>query len=195
MVVAFGVLALQGDFEAHARALGRLGRTALMVRTAAELERVDALILPGGESSTMLWLLGMNGLGDELERRIRAGMPTLATCAGVILLAKRVFPPQPSLGILDLDVERNAYGRQVHSSVTAVEVSAEVGGGPLMEGVFIRAPRITRAGDGVEVLGRHGADPVLVRQGQIVAATFHPELTSDARVHTLFCAIGGDHGG
>jgi len=193
--VAFGVLALQGDFEAHARALGRLGRTALMVRTAAELERVDALILPGGESSTMLWLLGMNGLGDELERRIRAGMPTLATCAGVILLAKRVFPPQPSLGILDLDVERNAYGRQVHSSVTAVEVSAEVGGGPLMEGVFIRAPRITRAGDGVEVLGRHGADPVLVRQGQIVAATFHPELTSDARVHTLFCAIGGDHGG
>lgn len=193
--MAFGVLALQGDFEAHARALGRLGRTALMVRTAAELERVDALILPGGESSTMLWLLGMNGLGDELERRIRAGMPTLATCAGVILLAKRVFPPQPSLGILDLDVERNAYGRQVHSSVTAVEVSAEVGGGPLMEGVFIRAPRITRAGDGVEVLGRHGADPVLVRQGQIVAATFHPELTSDARVHTLFCAIGGDHGG
>lgn len=193
--MAFGVLALQGDFEAHARALGRLGRTALMVRTAVELERVDALILPGGESSTMLRLLGMNGLGDELERRIRNGMPTLATCAGVVLLARAVVPPQPCLGLLDVEVERNAYGRQVYSSVTEVEVADEIGGGSTMEGVFIRAPRITRVGDTVEVLGRRGPDPVLVRQGHVLAATFHPELTSDGRVHTLFCAIGGAHDG
>lgn len=193
--MAYGVLALQGDFEAHARAIGRLGRTPLLVRTTAELERVDAIILPGGESSTMLRLLGMNGLGDELTRRIRDGMPTLATCAGVVLLARVVVPCQPSLGLLDVDVERNAYGRQVHSGVTEVEVASVVGGGSALEGVFIRAPRITRVGDTVEVLGRRGPDPVLVRQGHVLAATFHPELTSDARVHTLFFSIGGAHGG
>jgi 5'-phosphate synthase pdxT subunit len=193
--VRFGVLALQGDFAAHARALRALGAEVALVRTPPELAAVDALVLPGGESTTMLRLLAAEGLGAALVARLAAGMPTLATCAGVILLAVGVTPAQPNLGFLDLDVERNAYGRQVFSTVAEVDVGPELGGPPVMEGVFIRAPRITRVGEGVVVLGRRGSDPVLVRQGAVVAATFHPELTDDRRVHTLVAVLGGEHGG
>jgi pyridoxal 5'-phosphate synthase pdxT subunit len=191
--VLVGVLALQGDFAAHARVLRSLGLGGAQVRTRSELAAVDALVVPGGESTTMLRLLEADGLGAALAARVAGGMPTLATCAGVILLARGVSPAQPSFGVLDLDVERNAYGRQLFSTVAEIAVAPEVGGQPVMEGVFIRAPRITRWGDRVTVLGRRGADPVLVRQGAIVAATFHPELTDDRRVHTLVAAIGGEH--
>ena len=190
-----GVLALQGDFAAHARVLRALGLEVVLVRTRAELAAVDVLVVPGGESTAMLRLLEADGLGEALAARLSRGLPTLATCAGVILLARGVTPAQPSLGVLDLDVERNAYGRQVFSTVAEIAVAPEVGGQPVMEGVFIRAPCITRWGHDVAVLGRRGADPVLVRQGRIVAATFHPELTDDWRVHTLVAAIGGEHDG
>lgn len=180
-----GVLALQGDFEAHAAALGRLGVEAVPVRTAEGLEGVDALVLPGGESTTMLRLMAVEGLDGAIAARVRAGMPVLATCAGVVLLARKVNPDQPSLGLLDVAVRRNAYGRQVASAVVPVRLAPALGEPPGMEGVFIRAPRITRTGPGVEPLGWRDGDPVLVRQDRIVAATFHPELTADSRVHRL----------
>jgi 5'-phosphate synthase pdxT subunit len=179
-----GVLALQGDFEAHVAALRDVAVPA--VRTAAALERVDALVLPGGESTAMLRLMADERLAELIVERIRAGMPVLATCAGVILLARAVEPPQTSLALLDVAVVRNAYGRQVHSSVATIDVEPTLGGPPEMEGVFIRAPRIVSTGADVRVLGRHGGDPVLVSSGRIVAATFHPELGVDRRVHDLF---------
>lgn len=182
-----GVLALQGDYEAHALALAELGVSAEPVRTAAELDGVDALVIPGGESTAMLKLMEPGRLDREIARRAEAGMPVLATCAGVILLARAVRPEQGSLDLLDVDVVRNAFGRQAHSSVTTIEVNGELGGAPQMEAVFIRAPQIDRVGDGVEVLGRLGAEPVLVAAGAIIAATFHPELSADRRIHRLFC--------
>lgn len=182
-----GVLALQGDYEAHALALAELGVPAEPLRTAAELNGVDALVIPGGESTAMLKLMEPELLDREIARRVAAGMPVLATCAGVILLARAVLPEQDSLGLLDVDVVRNAFGRQAHSSVTTIEVNGELGGTPQMEAVFIRAPQIGRVGDGVEVLGRLGAEPVLVAAGAIIAATFHPELSADRRIHRLFC--------
>ncbi len=181
-----GVLALQGDFGAHAAALSEVGADAKPVRTAAELHRVDALVLPGGESTAMLKLMEPGRLDREIVRRVELGMPVLATCAGVILLATAVHPDQACLGLLDLDVVRNAYGRQVHSTVATIQVNGELGGCPQMEAVFIRAPQIQRVGAGVEVLGRLEGEPVLVGAGAIVAATFHPELTADRRVHRLF---------
>jgi 5'-phosphate synthase pdxT subunit len=185
------VLALQGDFDAHARVLRALGLGVELVRSPSELATVDVLVLPGGESTTMLRLLEADGMREALAARLSSGLPTLATCAGVIVLARKVTPSQPSLGILDLDVERNAYGRQLFSTVAEVELTAELEGPSVMEAVFIRAPRISRLGPDVTVLGRWGADPVLVRQGRIVAATFHPELTDDRRVHTLVAASWG----
>lgn len=182
-----GVLALQGDYEAHALALAELGVPAEPLRTAAELDGVDALVIPGGESTAMLKLMEPGRLDREIARRAEAGMPVLATCAGVILLARAVRPEQDSLDLLDVDVVRNAFGRQAHSSVTTIEVNGELGGAPQMEAVFIRAPQIDRVGDGVEVLGRLGAEPVLVAAGAIIAATFHPELSADRRIHRLFC--------
>lgn len=182
-----GVLALQGDYEAHALALAELGVLAEPLRTAAELDGVDALVIPGGESTAMLKLMEPGRLDREIARRAEAGMPVLATCAGVILLARAVRPEQGSLDLLDVDVVRNAFGRQAHSSVTTIEVNGELGGAPQMEAVFIRAPQIDRVGDGVEVLGRLGAEPVLVAAGAIIAATFHPELSADRRIHRLFC--------
>ena len=190
MTVTFGVLALQGDWEAHGAILGELGCTVRCVRTQRDLDEVAALVLPGGESSAMLRLMEREGLVDALKRRMRAGMPVLATCAGVILLAETVQPAQPSLGLLSMDVERNAYGRQVHSTVAEVDLEPELGRPSRMEGVFIRAPRITRVGGEVEVLGRWQDDPVLVRQGKLLAATFHPELTTDRRVHALLRRMG-----
>ena len=169
-----GVLALQGDYESHARALEQVNAQSKMVRTAAELEQVDGLIIPGGESTTFLKLLEREGLFAPLEKFVRT-RPTFGTCAGCILLAKRVtHPEQESLGVLDATVERNAYGRQIDSQIVTEETSLP--GGPL-EMVFIRAPRLTDVGSGVDVLASRDGFPVLVRQKNILAATFHPELS------------------
>jgi 5'-phosphate synthase pdxT subunit len=189
-----GVLALQGDWAAHAKVLRALGVEAVFVRTAAELAAVDMLVLPGGESTAMLRLMEPEKLADSIVRRVRDGLPILATCAGVILLAEKTAPAQTCLGLLDIEVERNAYGRQVNSRVAPVELDAELGEPDHIDGVFIRAPRITRVGPAVTVLGRLGDDPVLVRQGNIIAATFHPELTDDHRIHQLLVAEEAVHG-
>jgi 5'-phosphate synthase pdxT subunit len=180
-----GVLALQGDWAAHARVFNAMGVETAMVRTASDLDAVDALVLPGGESTAMLRLMAGERLGERIGARVRAGLPVLATCAGVILLAVGTTPEQTSLGLLDVDVERNAYGRQVHSRVATIRLAPEMVPPDTFEGVLIRAPKITRTGPGVEVLGRLDDDPVLVRQNGIIAATFHPELTDDQRVHRL----------
>jgi 5'-phosphate synthase pdxT subunit len=189
-----GVLALQGDWLAHGVMLTPLGVEVLPVRTAAALERADALVVPGGESTAMLRLMEPERLDDLIAERIRRGMPVLGICAGLILLASHVEPDQPSLGLLDVDVVRNAYGRQIHSTIVPIEVDDELGEPGSMEAVFIRAPRITRQGSDVKTLGRSGEEAVLVRQGRVVGATFHPELTSDGRVHRMFCELaeGGD---
>jgi 5'-phosphate synthase pdxT subunit len=186
MVMQVGVLALQGDWEAHLSALRDAGIPAEPVRTAAALDQAEALVLPGGESTAMLRLMADESLAERIGERVRSGMPVLATCAGVILLASSVEPRQPSLDLLDVDVVRNAYGRQVHSTVAMVDVDSSLGEPQQMEAVFIRAPRIVRTGSGVRVLGRRGGDPVLVSSGRVVAATFHPELGADRRVHGLF---------
>lgn len=187
---AIGVLALQGDWAAHSTALRELGAEVLAVRTAADLDDVRALVIPGGESSAMLRLMKPEELSRRIAERARAGMAILATCAGVILLAQAVVPTQRCLGVLTIDVERNAYGRQVFSTIAEIDLAPDLGEPPRMEGVFIRAPRITRREASVEVLGSWGDDPVLVRQGRVLAATFHPELTADRRVHELFLQIG-----
>lgn len=184
-----GVLALQGDFEAHEKTLRGLGATTRQVRTAQELEGLDGLVLPGGESTTMIKLLDEEGLLGPVAEFVNT-QPVLATCAGVILLAKTVVnPSQRSLGLLDIDVERNAYGRQVASSIRRVTPETEFADrtepGEL-EAVFIRAPIIRTVGEGVRVLARDGDDPILIEQGNILAATFHPELTGDSRIHRLF---------
>jgi pyridoxal 5'-phosphate synthase pdxT subunit len=177
-----GVLALQGAFAKHIEALAELGHDAVEVRTASELVGIDGLVLPGGESSAMWRLMQDADLRDAVEAWRRG--PVLATCAGLILIAARVTDPaQPTLGWLDVDVQRNSYGRQLDS----FEASSD--GKDAQPLVFIRAPRITRVGPGVEILAQHRGEPVLVRRGSILAATFHPELTSDRRVHAL--AFGG----
>lgn len=181
-----GVLALQGDFEAHRKALERCGATAVEVRTAAELDGVDALVIPGGESTTMLKLLRMEGLFEKL-REFGAAKPIFGTCAGAILLAAKVLSPaQESLGLLDLTVERNAYGRQLDSRIVKLEPEPGSGIEGPVESVFIRAPIIREAGPGVRVLMRYGDTAVLAEQGRHMVATFHPELTGDARIHRRF---------
>lgn len=177
-----GVLALQGDFEAHRKALERLGAKAVEVRTAAQLANCDGLIIPGGESTTMLKLLAAENLIAPL-REFAGAKPIYGTCAGAILIAKEVtHPEQESLNLMDITVERNGYGRQMHSSIARIEVKAE----EPMEAVFIRAPIIRSAGAEVEVLAKYGNDPVWVRQGRHMATTFHPELSPDLRVHRRF---------
>ncbi|WP_420240005.1 pyridoxal 5'-phosphate synthase glutaminase subunit PdxT [Telmatobacter bradus] len=181
-----GVLAIQGDYAAHAAALEQAGATVTEIRKPEQLEALDGLVLPGGESSTMLRFLEKNEFFLALQR-FGAHKPVFGTCAGAILLAREVLnPAQKSLGLLDVTVERNAYGRQIDSAILTTETAIE--GGPL-EMVFIRAPRLLSAGPAVEVLARRDADPVLVRQGHLLAATFHPELSSDGRVHALFTAM------
>ncbi len=184
-----GVLAIQGDFDAHRRRLEELGAEVVLVRKPEQLDEVDALVIPGGESTTFLKVLGESGLqklkGFVLQK------PTFGTCAGAILLARQVEnPPQAGLGALDVCVRRNAYGRQIDSFVgegwAAPEL--EAGGGPL-EMVFIRAPKFEQVGKAVEVLAKQGDDPVLVRQGKVMAATFHPELSPDRRVHAAFLKL------
>ncbi len=183
-----GVLALQGDFEAHRRALAARGVASSEVRVAADLDGIAGLVLPGGESTAMLKLLDEGGLTERLAAAVAGGLPVLATCAGVILLAREVrHPTQRSLGLLDVVVDRNAYGRQIDSTVAQLRVTApeELGAGG-MEGVFIRAPRVTSVGAEVRVLARRDEDPVLLRQGNVLAATFHPELTEGSPVVDLF---------
>lgn len=178
-----GVLALQGDFEAHRRALERAGAEAVEIRTAGELEGVDALIIPGGESTTMVKLLQMENLLDPL-RDFGQRKPVFGTCAGAILLAENVNnAPQASLGLMDIDVERNAYGRQLDSRIAHLTPLGMDGG---LEAVFIRAPIIRRVGNDAKVLASYEGDPVLVEHGRHLAATFHPELTADPRVHLMF---------
>ncbi|HEX5283262.1 MAG TPA: pyridoxal 5'-phosphate synthase glutaminase subunit PdxT [Bryocella sp.] len=178
-----GVLALQGAFDVHARRLDDLGASAHLVRKPDELSDLDGLVLPGGESSTFLWHLERAGFYDALDAFVRT-KPVFGTCAGCILLAKEVNnPPQRSFGVLDIAVERNAYGRQNDSVI--LNAPTALPGGP-MEMVFIRAPRISRIGPGIKIIARRDDDPVLVRSGRTLAATFHPELSEDRRVHQLF---------
>jgi pyridoxal 5'-phosphate synthase pdxT subunit len=184
-----GVLALQGDFAAHAAAIERAGAVPVLVREREQFREIDGLIIPGGESTTMLKLLRLDGLYDELADFAK-GKPVFGTCAGAILMAKDVSrPAQDSLGVMDIAVERNAYGRQIDSRVVElapnVEFEERTAPGKL-EAVFIRAPIIRQVRDGVRVLAEYGGDPVLVEQGRHLAATFHPELTKDDRVHRLF---------
>jgi 5'-phosphate synthase pdxT subunit len=179
-----GILAVQGDYEAHGQTLNRLGVEHRKVVRAADLEGLDGLILPGGESSTMLKFLEQEGLRAAIEDYAKEGGAIFGTCAGVILLAKEVKnPAQESLGLADLTVVRNAYGRQLSSHVA--EGHTKLSDEPL-EMVFIRAPVIERVGAGVEVLAEYQGRPVLVREGRVLAATFHPELTEDPSVHQTF---------
>lgn len=182
-VPRIGVLALQGDYDAHAQALREAGAEPVLVRKPEQLAGIDGLIIPGGESTTFLKFLERDGFLGDLQEFVRS-KPTFGTCAGCILLAKDVtHPPQKSLGVLNATVERNAYGRQIDSAIQTGET--QLPGGPL-EMVYIRAPRIVKTGEGVEVLAERDGFPVLVEQGHLMAATFHPELSTDRRVHQRF---------
>jgi 5'-phosphate synthase pdxT subunit len=175
-----GVLALQGDFDAHRRRLEALGAEVVLVKKPEQLDEIDGLVIPGGESGTFLKLLGEAGF-EKLKKFVH-GKPTFGTCAGAILLANEVEnPKQSGLGALDIRIRRNAYGRQIDSSIR----EGRLGNEPI-EMVFIRAPKIERVGPGVEVIATQGRDPVAVRQGKVMAATFHPELSEDTRVHQAF---------
>lgn len=181
-----GVLALQGAFQVHATRLAESGADTALIRHPHELDVLDGLVLPGGESTTFLKHLERAGFYDRLNRFVRE-RPTFGTCAGCILLAREVRnPAQPSFGVLDAVVERNAYGRQNDSSIRLE--STTLPGGPL-EAVYIRAPRLLDLGPTVTVLAEREGSPVLVQQGQLLASTFHPELSQDRRVHTLFLEI------
>ena len=193
-VPKIGILALQGDFDAHRRRLEELGAEVLLVKKPEQLDQIDGLIIPGGESGTFLKLLGEASL-EKLKEFVCA-KPTFGTCAGAILLASEVEnPPQAGLGALNIRIRRNAYGRQIDSSIREGQYFARCSSGdphdaalrqsPL-EMVFIRAPKIVHIGEGVEVLAKEGEDPVVVRQGRAMAATFHPELSADTRVHRAF---------
>jgi 5'-phosphate synthase pdxT subunit len=183
-----GVLALQGDFDAHRRRLEELGAEVLLVKKPEQFDQIDGLIIPGGESGTFLKLLGEAGF-EKLKQFVRL-KPTFGTCAGAILLAAEIEnPAQAGLGALNIRIRRNAYGRQIDSSIRQGKFLCDVGGklaeSPL-EMVFIRAPKISHVGEGVEILATEGTDPVAVRQGRAMAATFHPELSDDVRVHQAF---------
>jgi 5'-phosphate synthase pdxT subunit len=175
-----GVLALQGDFDAHRKRLKQLGAEVVLVKKPEQLDEIDGLVIPGGESGTFLKLLGEAGFA-KLKQFVRV-KPTFGTCAGAILLAKEVENPQQAgLGVLDIGIRRNAYGRQIDSSIR----QGLLGNEPI-EMVFIRAPKIERVGPGVEVIATEGNEPVAVRQGSVMAATFHPELSTDTRMHQTF---------
>jgi 5'-phosphate synthase pdxT subunit len=178
--MTIGVLALQGDFDAHRRRLEELGAKVVLVKKPEQLDAIDGLVIPGGESGTFLKLLGEEGFA-KLKEFVHA-KPTFGTCAGAILLATEVEnPKQAGLGALDIRIRRNAYGRQIDSSIR----EGRLGDSPL-EMVFIRAPKIERVGPDVEVIATENSDPVAVRQGKVMAATFHPELSDDTRVHQAF---------
>jgi 5'-phosphate synthase pdxT subunit len=180
-----GILALQGDFDAHSRRVAELGAEPVLVRKPEQLDDIDGLIIPGGESSVFLNLLGEAGF-KKLSEFVLA-KPTFGTCAGCILLAREVeSPAQQGIGALDITVRRNAYGRQIDSAI--LEGPSKLEGGPL-EQVYIRAPRIERVSPEVEVLAERDGYPVLIRQGNLLAATFHPELSEDKRVHAEFLRL------
>ena len=184
-----GVLSLQGDFAAHGRALERAGAEPVYVREREQLDQIDGLVIPGGESTTMLKLMRYEGLYDAIAE-FGHRKPVFGTCAGAILMAKEVTGPvQESFGLVDVSIERNAYGRQIDSRVAELdpvpEFQQRTAPGKL-EAVFIRAPIIRRVNGGVKVLAEYQGDPVLVEQGRHLVATFHPELTGDTRVHGLF---------
>ena len=195
--MVIGVLALQGDFDAHRRRLEELGAKVVLVKKPEQLDSIDGLIIPGGESGTFLKLLGETGF-EKLKQFVKA-KPTFGTCAGAILLASEIENPQQAgLGALDIRIRRNAYGRQIDSSIREGKFVEDLNrhlsdpnapGGLPLEMVFIRAPKIVRVGEGVEVLATEGSDPVAVRQGKAMAATFHPELSDDPRVHQAFLAL------
>jgi len=188
--LTIGILALQGAYDAHARTLAALGAIPRLVRVPLELTGLDGLVMPGGESTTMLKFLDRNGFFEVLQSYVKS-TPTFGTCAGAILLATHVEKPaQRSLAALDITVERNAYGRQIDSTILKTETALP--GGPL-EMVFIRAPRITGTGPGVETLAKRDGFPTLVRSGDLMAATFHPELSNDSRVHQMFLDVVREH--
>ena len=195
--MTIGVLALQGDFDAHRRRLEELGAKVVLVRKPEQLDQIDGLVIPGGESGTFLKLLGEAGFAKL--RDFVLAKPTFGTCAGAILLATEVEnPKQAGLGALNIRIRRNAYGRQIDSSIRqgkllAANTSGDPHDGALRESpiemVFIRAPKIEHVGEGVEVIATEGSDPVAVRQGKTMAATFHPELSDDPRVHAYFLRL------
>lgn len=184
-----GILALQGDVREHARALEAAGVTPVEVRYPEEIAAVDLVVMPGGESTTIGKLLHRFGLLEPLAERARAGMPLYGTCAGLILMARTIDGPHDAphrLDVMDVTVERNAYGRQIDSFETDLDIAGLT---ESFRAVFIRAPVIAEAGADVEVLATHDGAPVLVRQGTLLASTFHPEMTGDNRVHRLFVDI------
>jgi len=183
--VKAGVLALQGDFREHAAMLAASGATPLLVRTPEELAAIDCLAIPGGESTTIAKLARDHGLVEPIVSRAAGGMPILGTCAGMIVMARRVEGGAPLLSILDVTVRRNAYGRQVDSFESDVDVE---GVGPV-RAVFIRAPVVSNVGPEVEVLARYDGQPVVVRQGTVLAASFHPEIAGDPRLHALLLGM------
>ncbi len=184
-----GILALQGGFSAHENALSRAGAAPVLIREARVLDMVDALVIPGGESTAMLKLMRYDNMWEALEKFAKQ-KPIFGTCAGAILMAKGVVSPsQQSLGAMDIDVERNAYGRQNDSRIAQIEPEGDLRDkttGGTLEAVFIRAPIIRRTGPGVKVLARYQGDPVLVEHGMHMAATFHPELAASSGIHALF---------
>lgn len=186
-----GVLALQGAFERHERLLAASGAVAHQVRSPGDLGSIQGLVIPGGESTTMSLLLASSGLDRALSERLGAGLPVFGTCAGMILLATSVLDgrdDQRCLGVIDIDVRRNGYGRQLASFETELWLDGPQAGDPF-HAIFIRAPQVERCGERVEILARFGDDPVLVRAGNALAAAFHPELGEDTRVHQLFTRL------
>jgi 5'-phosphate synthase pdxT subunit len=189
--MTIGVLALQGDFDAHRRRLEELGARVVLLKKPEQLDEIDGLVIPGGESGTFLKLLGEEGFA-KLKEFVHA-KPTFGTCAGAILLATEVEnPKQVGLGAIDIRIRRNAYGRQIDSSIREGQFIQENLAGSPLEMVFIRAPKIEHVGPGVQVLAIEGADTVAVRQGKVMAATFHPELSGDTRVHQAFLDLVGN---
>lgn len=182
-----GVLGLQGDFREHLLVLKRLGVEGRDVRTIEDLKGIDALIIPGGESTAMAHLMAQNGLDQAVKERHRQGMPLYGTCAGLIVLAKEIVEGKPhGLGLIDITVVRNAYGRQVDS----FEADLQIKHMGAFHAVFIRAPKITKCGPQVEVLAEYEGRPVLARQGRVLVSSFHPELTGDTRIHEYFLSLG-----